>query len=73
MASGQTPSLRDLLQVRNFAGLIKRLDAQIKALDANDAETAACYKLNRGSCYHHLGLYRKALKVGRVGREHSFM
>lgn len=65
MVGAEAPSLQDFLRARNYAGLIKRLDGQIKSLDANDVEAAACYKLNRGSCYHHLGIYRKAVKVRR--------
>jgi len=65
MVGASAPSLQDLLQARNYAGLIKRLDGQLKSLDANDVEAAAYFKLNRGSCYHHLGLYRKAVKVRR--------
>jgi hypothetical protein len=65
MAGDEAPSLADLVQARNLTGLIKRIDAQIKNVEASDGDAAAGYKLNRGSCYHHLGLYRKALKVRR--------
>lgn len=57
-------TLQDLLQKRDFPALIKRLDAQLRGGNGEDAGVHLPLQVNRAICYQQLGIYRKALKVG---------
>ncbi|GAB4814575.1 hypothetical protein N2152v2_001621 [Parachlorella kessleri] len=54
--------LAEKLGCRDFAGVIKQLDAQIKQSDQNTQAQLQQLLLNRGYFLSHLGLYRKAVK-----------
>ena len=58
--------LAEKLGSRDFAGIIKQLDAQIKQSDQNTQAQLQQLLLNRGYFLSHLGLCRKAVKVGLV-------
>ena len=60
MASG-TPA--GLLASKNWGSLIKQLN---EALSTPGGASQAQLLINRGFCLQQLGLYRKALKVGRM-------
>jgi hypothetical protein len=60
---GGQPSLGALLGAKDYAGIIKQLDAQIQMSDQNTQAQLQQLMLNRGYFLSHLGLYRKALKV----------
>ena len=60
MATGSPASL---LASKNWSPLIKQLD---EALSTPGGASQAQLLLNRGFCLQQLGLFRKALKVGRM-------
>ena len=58
------PPLRELLQKRNYAAVIKILDAQLaETTKPENKDKIPTIKLSRSHAYHQIGLYRKALKV----------
>lgn len=57
-------TLENLLEKRDFAALIKLLDSELCDETATQPkQIEISIRINRIMCLHHVGLYRKALKV----------